>query len=111
MSDEFHDVIEALGGCQAQDAPTSLEERVREAVGSPDVPEGFAQVYAAYRDGATAGLGVRRALVLGQILPGVPVWRLGPETRFPGLAYVVFPGNVGGPEALSEAQRRFIQSA
>jgi uncharacterized protein YgbK (DUF1537 family) len=42
------------------------------------------------------------AVVLGQVRPGVPVWRLGPETRFPGLPYVVFPGNVGGPETLAE---------
>lgn len=53
-------------------------------------------------DLATQGLGVRRALVLGQILPGVPVWRLGPESRWPGLTYIVFPGNVGGPAALAE---------
>lgn len=53
-------------------------------------------------DIATAGLGVRRAMVLGQVLPGVPVWQLGPESRFPGLAYIVFPGNVGGPQALGE---------
>jgi uncharacterized protein YgbK (DUF1537 family) len=53
-------------------------------------------------DVATHGLGVRRAMVLGQILPGVPVWQLGAETRHPGLSYIVFPGNVGGPEALSE---------
>jgi uncharacterized protein YgbK (DUF1537 family) len=52
-------------------------------------------------DVATAGLGVRRAWVLGQLLPGVPVWRLGPESRFPGKPYVVFPGNVGGPDALA----------
>ena len=51
-------------------------------------------------DVATAALGVRRALILGQALPGVPVWQLGPETRWPGLAYVVFPGNVGGTDAL-----------
>jgi uncharacterized protein YgbK (DUF1537 family) len=54
-------------------------------------------------DVATRGLGVRRAVVRGQILPGVPVWQLGPETRFPGLPYVVFPGNGGGPFALVEA--------
>lgn len=54
-------------------------------------------------DLATRGLGVKRALVLGQILPGVPVWELGVETKFPGLPYVVFPGNVGGPDALAEA--------
>lgn len=57
-------------------------------------------------DIATSGLGVTRAMVAGQILPGVPVWRLGPETRFPGLCYVVFPGNVGGPTALTDTIHR-----
>ena len=51
-------------------------------------------------DVATAALGVRRAMVMGQILPGVPVWRTGAESRLPGMAYVVFPGNVGGDDAL-----------
>jgi len=51
-------------------------------------------------DVATKGLNVRRALVLGQILPGVPVWRLGPESRHAGIPYIVFPGNVGGDDAL-----------
>jgi len=51
-------------------------------------------------DVATDGLGVRKAQVLGQIVPGVPVLRLGPESKYPGLPYVVFPGNVGGPDAL-----------
>jgi uncharacterized protein YgbK (DUF1537 family) len=53
-------------------------------------------------DTATRGLDVRRALVLGQIQPGVPVWRLGPESRYPGMVYIVFPGNVGGSGALAE---------
>lgn len=53
-------------------------------------------------DTATRGLGVRRALVLGQALPGVPVWQLGPESRFPGLNYIVFPGNVGPDTALAD---------
>jgi uncharacterized protein YgbK (DUF1537 family) len=57
-------------------------------------------------DIATRGLGVRRALVIGQLLPGVPVWRLGPESKFPGLNYVVFPGNVGNADALVEAVAR-----
>ncbi|KAH8092841.1 3-hydroxyisobutyrate dehydrogenase [Aureococcus anophagefferens] len=35
-------------------------------------------------------------LVIGEtVVPGVPAWRLGGETRLPGSAYVVFPGNVG----------------
>jgi len=53
-------------------------------------------------DMATKALNVKRAMVLGQILPGVPVWKTGPESRFPGLTYLVFPGNVGGPEALAQ---------
>lgn len=56
-------------------------------------------------DVATRGLGVRRAMVLGQILPGVPVWQLGPESRYPGMPYIVFPVNVGGPEALADVVR------
>ncbi|MCL6429237.1 MAG: hypothetical protein K6V36_00070 [Anaerolineae bacterium] len=51
-------------------------------------------------DLATRALGVRRALVLGQVQPGVPVWRLGDESSLPGVPYIVFPGNVGGPETL-----------
>jgi uncharacterized protein YgbK (DUF1537 family) len=41
-------------------------------------------------------------MVLGQILPGVPVWRLGSESRYPGIPYIVFPGNVGNVEALAD---------
>ncbi len=54
-------------------------------------------------DLATRGLGVKRAMVAGQVLPGVPVWELGDETRFPGMPYIVFPGNVGDAEALKAA--------
>jgi uncharacterized protein YgbK (DUF1537 family) len=53
-------------------------------------------------DIGTKALGARRAVVLGQIRPGVPVWRLGPEASFPGLPYIVFPGNVGAAETLAE---------
>ena len=54
-------------------------------------------------------LRVKKALVLGQILPGVPVWRTGPESRFPNLKYVIFPGNVGGQDALLEAVKKLEQ--
>ncbi len=59
-------------------------------------------------DLAVKGLDVRRAMVQGQILPGVPVWQTGPESRFPGLTYVVFPGNVGGPTAVADVRRKLI---
>jgi len=58
-------------------------------------------------DVATKGLGIKRAMVPGQILPGVPVWQLGPESRYPGMSYIVFPGNVGGPGALIEIVTAF----
>jgi uncharacterized protein YgbK (DUF1537 family) len=54
-------------------------------------------------DIATRGLRARRAHVAGQMLPGiVPVWNLGEDSAFPGIPYVVFPGNVGGPDSLAE---------
>ncbi|MCP4424241.1 MAG: hypothetical protein GY803_07115, partial [Chloroflexi bacterium] len=57
-------------------------------------------------DTATKALGVRRAIVAGQILPGVPVWQLGAGSRFPNLPYVVFPGNVGDADALATLVKR-----
>ncbi len=53
-------------------------------------------------DVGTRGLGVRRAEVAGQMLPGiVSVWVLPEESAFPGLPYVIFAGNVGGPDSLA----------
>jgi uncharacterized protein YgbK (DUF1537 family) len=52
-------------------------------------------------DVATKGLDVKKAGVMGQILPGVPVWQLGPESRYPNSAYIVFPGNVGDADSLA----------
>ena len=60
-------------------------------------------------DVATRGLGVQRAMVMGQVLPGVPVWKLGNETRFPGMAYIVFPGNVGDDDALAVIRRHLVR--
>jgi len=54
-------------------------------------------------DVGTKGLLVKKALVLGQIVQGVPVWRTGAESRFPDMPYVIFPGNVGGETSLLDA--------
>ena len=45
---------------------------------------------------------MRRALVLGQVAPGIPVWQTGPESKFPGMSYIIFPGNVGAVETLRD---------
>jgi uncharacterized protein YgbK (DUF1537 family) len=62
-------------------------------------------------DLATKGLGVKRARVLGQVLPGVPVWRLGAESRFPDIPYIVFPGNVGDEHALKSVVETITETA
>lgn len=54
-------------------------------------------------DMATKGLRIKRALIVGQAAPGVPLWRCDePESKWPGLPYVVFPGNVGTEKTLYE---------
>ncbi len=53
-------------------------------------------------DVATKALRLIRADVLGQILPGVPVWRCGAESKFPQMPYIVFPGNVGPNDAITK---------
>ncbi|MEA5003648.1 MAG: four-carbon acid sugar kinase family protein [Christensenella sp.] len=49
---------------------------------------------------ATAALGAKRAWVLGQAAAGIPVWKLGEESRYPDLPYIIFPGNVGDVDTL-----------
>ena len=51
---------------------------------------------------ATDGLHVKRAMVAGQIIAGVPVWLPGDESRYPGIPIIVFPGNVGEGNSLLE---------
>ena len=59
-------------------------------------------------DIATQGLNVTRAEVMGQILPGIPVWQLGADSKYPGLPYVVFPGNVGSESALLDIYKKLV---
>ncbi len=54
-------------------------------------------------DVGTKALRVKRANVMGQIKPGIPVWQTGEESTFPQTPYVIFPGNVGEAETLKEA--------
>ena len=61
-------------------------------------------------DIGTKALKVRRALVMGQIRPGIPVWQTGADSRFPGIPYVIFPGNVGEDTTLREAAEILMKS-
>jgi uncharacterized protein YgbK (DUF1537 family) len=53
----------------------------------------------------TKGLKAKRARVLGQVASGVSALRLGSESAFPGMIFIVFPGNVGRPSTLADLVR------
>lgn len=43
----------------------------------------------------TTALGVKKAIVLGQALPGIPVWQTDNNSKYSNMPYIIFPGNVG----------------
>ncbi len=59
-------------------------------------------------DVLSTGLSLRAARLLGQIIPGCSVVRT-PDDHplFPNLPVVLFPGNVGDPDALATTYQRF----
>jgi uncharacterized protein YgbK (DUF1537 family) len=58
-------------------------------------------------DLASKALSSEKALILGQAIPGVPVWKLDVKSKFSKILYIVFPGNVGGESALWDVWYRF----
>lgn len=49
---------------------------------------------------------VKKAEVVGQVSPGIPVWMTGNESKFPMMPYIIFPGNVGDTGTLTEVVRK-----
>ena len=47
-------------------------------------------------------LNMKRAQVPGQVLPGVLVLEMGREAKYPGTRLILFPGNVGEPNAIAD---------
>ena len=92
------------------DAAVRLSEAVRQLAGRLRTAPGFivAKGGITSSDVGTKALHVKRAWVLGQIGPGVPVWRTGPESRFPGIPYIIFPGNVGGDTTLRDVVEKLM---
>lgn len=81
-----------------------ISDAVQSLVGGLKVTPGFVVAKGGITSSAvgTKALKVKKATVLGQVRPGIPVWRTGAESRFPGIPYVIFPGNVGEAETLKE---------
>jgi uncharacterized protein YgbK (DUF1537 family) len=61
-------------------------------------------------DIAVKSLQIKRAIVMGQVLAGIPVWQAGNESKFPNLNYIIFPGNVGSNNALLELYNKLNNS-
>ena len=53
-------------------------------------------------DLATKSLKIKRAIILGQMIPGVPVWQAQEESKFPNTPFIVYPGNVGDESGLTQ---------
>ena len=105
------ELARAEGSDQALDVGRSVSDALVELVQrlDPGLPLAFcvAKGGITSSDIGSRGFGVRRAEVAGQMLPGtISVWFLPEDSAFPGLPYVIFPGNVGEPETLAEVIER-----
>lgn len=59
-------------------------------------------------DVGTKALRVKKARVMGQVKKGIPVWMTGEESKFPGMPYIIFPGNVGEVSTLKEIVEELV---
>lgn len=83
---------------------TKISDAVTSIIGRLQVKPNFiiAKGGITSSDVGTKALRVKKALVMGQIKPGIPVWMTGGESKFPNMPYIIFPGNVGEEETLKE---------
>lgn len=81
-----------------------ISEAVQSLVGKLTVTPAFviAKGGITSSDVGTKALLVKKANVLGQVKPGIPVWQTGEESKFPQIPYIIFPGNVGEETTLKE---------
>ena len=102
---------DAGGAAASQDLGRRVADALVETVAGldPDLPLAWIVAKGGITSSelATRGLGASRAIVAGQLFPGlVSLWVLGEGSRRPNVPLVVFPGNVGGDDALAEALGR-----
>ena len=89
---------------------TKISDAVQSLVGGLKVKPAFvvAKGGITSSDVGTKALKVKKAMAMGQIQPGVPVWETGEESRFPGIPYVIFPGNVGKEDTLKKVVEELV---
>ena len=89
-----------------------ISEAVQQLVGRLSVRPAFvvAKGGITSSDIGVKALGVKRAWVLGQVQPGIPVWKTDEGSKFPGIPYVIFPGNVGEADTLKKVVKELSSS-
>lgn len=89
---------------EALERSVKISDAVQSLVGKLTITPAFvvAKGGITSSDIGTKALQIKRANVLGQIRPGIPVWETGRESKFPKIPYVIFPGNVGEKNTLKE---------
>jgi uncharacterized protein YgbK (DUF1537 family) len=105
------ELAQASGSEEALDVGRSVSDALVELTQrlDPELPLAFCVGKGGITssDIGTRGFGVRRAEVAGQMLPGtISVWILPEDSAFPGLPYVIFPGNVGEAGTLADVIER-----
>ena len=100
-------LVKKSGNLANLDIGASVSSALVEIVASLEIKPRFliAKGGITSSDLATEALKVKSALVLGQVSPGISAWRLKDETKFPGMSYIVFPGNVGNADTLGDVIR------
>jgi len=89
-----------------------ISDAVQSLVGSLSVCPAFviAKGGITSSDIGIKALHVRKALVLGQVQPGVPVWKTDGDSKFPDIPYIIFPGNVGNRNSLLEIVNTLLEN-
>lgn len=93
------------------EASVAISDAVTSVIGNLSIKPNFiiAKGGITSSDVGTKALHVKRATVMGQIKPGIPVWMTGEESKFPKMPYVIFPGNVGEITTLKEAVETLME--
>lgn len=102
----------ALVEGRSADHSLAIGHQVSQALAEAVAAIGVKPRYMLLKGGATSAdiaskaLNVRRAWSPGQAAAGVPVWLLGDETPHPRMPCIIFPGNVGAEDALTNLVAR-----
>lgn len=102
----------ALVQGRSADHSLAIGHQVSQALAEAVAAIGVKPRYMLLKGGATSAdiaskaLNVRRAWSPGQAAAGVPVWLLGDETPHPRMPCIIFPGNVGAEDALTNLVAR-----